>query len=200
MGPYILCYDLPSFIYGLDTIHINLTDLDRLEVKFRSVLRNMLSLPSSVAIPAIYLTMGVLPAVAERDLEIMSLLGQITQCPRDLQSVSDIIEDGLTKFDLDFSGWSGLVKRTAVLYGLMDPLELIQQPWRSDRWRLNCKKVITNYWIDVLHKACEPLSTLDMFDTSRLKLDSPHPVWIAASCDSISTTRATYVMWLLLGV
>ena len=196
----IICYDLPTFIYGLDTIPINLTDLDRLEIKFRTVLRNMQSLPSSVATPAIYLSMGVLPAVAERDLNILGLLGQLSQCPRDLQSVSDIIEDGLVRFDINFPGWSGLVRRTAAVYGLLDPLDLMEQPWRPDRWRQHCKKEIVKYWIDVLHKACIPLSTLDLFDTSRLLLKSPHPIWVASSCDSISTTRATYVMWLLLGV
>ena len=71
----ILCYDLPTFIYGLDTIAVNLTDLDRLEIKFRSVLRNMQSLPSSVSVPAIYLCMGILPAVAYRDIEILGLFG-----------------------------------------------------------------------------------------------------------------------------
>ena len=42
----LLSYDLPTFIYGLDTIHVNKTNLDRLEVKYRSMLRNMQSLPS----------------------------------------------------------------------------------------------------------------------------------------------------------
>ena len=60
-------------------------------MKYRGVLRNMQSLPSSVATPAIYLSMGVLPAVAERDVEILGLLGQLAQCPRDLQAVSDIV-------------------------------------------------------------------------------------------------------------
>ena len=122
----IKCYDLPTFIYGIDTININLLDLDRLELKYRSVLRNVQSLPSSVATPAIYLSIGVLPAVAERDLDILGLLGQIAQCPRFLQSVTDIIEDSLTKFDIQFLGWSGLARRTAALYGLDDPLELLE--------------------------------------------------------------------------
>ena len=123
---------------------------------------------------------------------------------RDLQSVSDIIEDGLTRFDINFPGWSGLVRKTSAIYGLDDPLELMQQPWRSDRWRLHCKNVITKYWIDLLHEDCQrfsgPDSTLDLFDVTHLTLESPHPVWVAAMCDSISTSRATYVMWLLLGV
>ena len=41
----IKCYDLPTFIYGLDTIQVNKIDLDRLEMKFRNVLRNLQSFP-----------------------------------------------------------------------------------------------------------------------------------------------------------
>ena len=112
----IKSYDLPTFIYGLDTIPVNMTDLDRLETKFRNVLRNMQSLPANVATPAIYLSMGQLPAVAERDIEILGLLGQVSQCPRDLQAVTDIVEDSLEKYDLEFCGWSGLARRTSILY------------------------------------------------------------------------------------
>ena len=89
--------------------------MDRLEVKYRGHLRNLQSLPASVASPAVYLSMGVLPAVAERDVEILGLLGQLAQCPRDLQAVSDIVQDGLEKFDLTFQGWSGLARKTAML-------------------------------------------------------------------------------------
>ena len=138
----VMCYDLPTFIYGLDTIPVNKTDLDQLELKFRNVLRNIQSLPASVATPAIYLTIGILPAIAERDIEILGLLGQLAQCPRDIQSVSDIIEDGLIRFDIDFEGWSGIVRRTSLLYGLEDPLDILQQPWRSERWRAHCRNCL----------------------------------------------------------
>ena len=151
-------YDLPTFIYGLDCIPVNKTDLDRLETKFRNVLRNIQSLPSVVATPSIYLCIGVLPAVAERDISILGLVGQIAECPRDLQSVADVIEDGLVKFDINFDCWSGLARRTSVLYGLEDPLDIIEQPWRSDRWRHHCKKVVTKYWLEVLVQSCETYS------------------------------------------
>ena len=106
------------------------------------------SLPSSVATPAIYLTFGVLPAVAERDVEILGLLGQLAQCPRDLQAVSDIVQDGLEKFDPTFQGFSGIARRTAALYGIQDPLELMQEPWAADRWRTYCRNATgwTNNW------------------------------------------------------
>ena len=51
----------------------------------------------------------------------------------------------------------------------------------------------------VLVRSCETYTSLNLFDTSRLDLVSPHPIWSAAGRDSVSTKRATYVLWLLLG-
>ena len=42
------------------------------------------------------------------------------------------------------------------------------------------------------HSTCSILPAL-------LDLVSPHPIWSAAGRDSVSTKRATYVLWLLLG-
>ena len=85
------------------------------------------------------------------------------------------------------------------MYGLDDPLDLLQQPWRADRWRQHVKKVIMEYWTSVLSESCSSYSTLDLFDTTRLRLDSAHPIWVAAGRDSVATSRAVIVMWLLLG-
>ena len=120
---------------------------------------------TSVATPAVYLTIGILPAIAERDIEILGLLGQISQCPHELQSVSDILEDHLTKYDIDFEGWSGLCRSTCALYGLDDPLDIIQQPWKSDRWQEHCRVAVTKYWLDILVQSCEEYSSLDLFQT-----------------------------------
>ena len=92
-----------------------------------------------------------------------------------------------------------MARQTCVLYGLDDPLELIKNPWPADRWRTFCKKTVTEYWVSVLHESCKSYSTLDLFDVSRLRLDAPHPIWVAAGRDSYSTSQAVIQMWLLLG-
>ena len=95
---------------------------------------------------------------------------------------------------------SNIPETTATTYGLDDPLELLQHPWRADRWRQHCKKVITEYWVKVLHESCQSYTSVDLFDVSRLLLDAPHPIWVAAGRDSYSTSQAVYQLWLLLGV
>ena len=61
------CYHLPIFMFGLETLNINLLDLDRFDTNYRSVLKGILSLPDSVASCAVYLSIGQLPITAERD-------------------------------------------------------------------------------------------------------------------------------------
>ena len=54
--------------------------------------------------------MGVLPASAQRDLDIMGLLGQLSQCDDEAQYVRKVVLHNLTFFDEKFGGWSGLVR------------------------------------------------------------------------------------------
>ena len=89
---------------------------------------------------------GVLPATAQRDLEILGLLGQLAMCNDEAQNVRAIIESTLTFYGINFSGWSGLVRRTCAQYNLPDPLQYLQHPWRPDRWRDFCKKTIADHW------------------------------------------------------
>ena len=143
---------------------------------------------------------GVPPVVAERDIQIMRLTGQLAICARDLQNVSAILEENLSKYGIKFSGWSGLARRTAALYGLPDPLELFQQPWTSKGFSEYAKKVIIKYWATYLQRSANSYDSLNLLDTSRLILMEPHPIWVAAGDNSISVQRATVVSWLLLGV
>ena len=50
-----LSYHQPSFLYGLDTMHVNTTDISKLETKYRHTLKHMLSLPDCVSSPLVYL-------------------------------------------------------------------------------------------------------------------------------------------------
>ena len=59
-------YIQPIFLYGTETMKINKTDLDRLEISFRNNLKKMLTLSDNVASPAVYLSCGVLHVDAQR--------------------------------------------------------------------------------------------------------------------------------------
>ena len=61
-------------------MQLNNTDMERIEVKYRKVLKCMLSLPDCTTSADVYLNVGVLPATVQRDIEILGLLGQLAVC------------------------------------------------------------------------------------------------------------------------
>ena len=194
-----ISYHQPTFLYGLDTMHLNTTDMTRLEVKYRKVLKNMMSMPDCVSSPLVYLTIGILPATAQRDLEILGLLGQLALCDGDDQNIRNVIIHDLAFFDENFAGWSGLVRKTTKKYGLPDPLQYFDHPWRPDRWRSNCRKVICEYWDKKLRSEAEEKSSSKYADVSSLSTQTPMRIFQQAGINSQTSKEATVVAWLYCG-
>ena len=195
-----ISYHQPTFLYGTDTMPLNITDMEKIETKYRKTLKCMLSLPDCTSSEVVYLSIGVLPATAHRDIEILGLLGQLGQCDTEAQSVRGIVENTLTFYGINFNGWSGLVRRTCLKYDLPDPLQYLEYPWRADRWRDHCKKTVTNFWEKQLLTKVESMESLQFVDTSNLSLGIPMRVWQMAGLCSNSVKMATIVHWMILGV
>ena len=195
-----LSYHQPSYLYGTDTMQLNVTDIDRIEVKYRKVLKCMLSLPDCTTSAIVYLSAGVLPATAQRDVEILGLLGQLAVCDGEAQNVRMIIENTLTFYGVSFNGWSSLVRNTCLKYGLPDPLDYFQHPWRPDRWRALCKQTVQTYWEDELLQIVKNSDTLKYVDTEYACLTIPMRVWQMAGLCSDSVRQATVQHWMMVGV
>jgi hypothetical protein len=193
-----ISYHQPSFLYGTDTMHLNTTDMERIEVKYRKVLKHMLSLPACTTSAAVYLNIGVMPASAQRDVEILGLLGQLAMCDSESQNIRSVITNTLTFYGVNFTGWSSLVRKTCHKYGLPDPLQYMQYPWRPDRWRDHCKRTVKDFWEkQLLQTVGESLKYMDM-DYASLQI--PMRVWQMAGLCSVNVRQATVVNWMLLGV
>ena len=133
-------------------------------------------------------------------------------CSPDLQNITDIIKNNLEDYDVNFLGWSGLVRRTFLKYSIpADPLQYLQYPWLPDRWRRHCKEIVVRFWDDKLREEVSTSrsslkedesskSSLKYLDVTDLSTDKIHPVYRAAGLDSLNVTKSTVVMWFLLGV
>ena len=195
-----ISYFQPSFLYGTDTIKINKSDMERLERAYRAVIKHMLAVPDNTPSCSIYLVAGVFPAEAQRDLEIMGLLGQIATCPSDLQNVTDIIHQNLLFYGEEFGGWSGLARETAAKNSLLNPAKYMEHRWRPDRWRAHCRNIIASYWDKILKEQAESKSSLCYLDTTSLSIMKPAKVWSMAGLDSTQVKRAAVANWMNLGV
>ena len=159
----------------------------------------MMSMPDCVSSPLVYLTMGILPATAQRDLEILGLLGQLSMCDQGNQNVRDVILHNLAFFDDKFAGWSGVVRRTALEYGLPDPLSYMEHPWRPDRWRSHCRSVICAVWDKKLRIEAEQKSSSKYVDLGSLSTSTPMRIWQQAGLNSVDVKEATIISWLYCG-
>jgi hypothetical protein len=196
----IFSYIQPIFLYGTETMEINKTDVARLETSFRSILKKMMSLSDNVATPAVYLSCGVFPAEAQRDIEILGLMGQLAVCPDELQNIRKIIEHNLSFYCDGFHGWSALARSVCYKYNLPDPLEYLQKPWRPDRWRKHCMQAVGNYWESLLKEAARQKDSLQYFDIDSASIFKPTQTWVLAGLDSVEVKKATVVNWMQLGV
>ena len=139
----------------------------------------------------------MLPAAAQCDVEILGLLGQSVMCVQELQNIRTVMEHSLKFNGVNFPGWSGLVRRKCLKYGLPDPLQYLQHPWQADRWQKNCKRAVQGYWETQLIQTSE---TLQYVDTQAPSLSIPMCGWQLAGLCSIKVRQATIVNWMLLGV
>ena len=143
---------------------------------------------------------GIFPAEAQRDLDILGLLGQLAVCPSDLQNVTAIIYNNLAFYDTQFGGWSGLVRLTASKYGLPDPAKYMQSPWQPDRWRSYCKDRVAAHWDTKLKEEAESKLSLFMLDISSLSITKPAKIWAMAGLNALEVKKACIANWMLLGV
>ena len=195
-----ICYFQPSYLYGLDTLNINKGDLERLETRYRSVIKHMLAVPDNTPSCSIYLVSGLFPAEAQRDLDILGLLGQLAICSKDLQTVTEIIHHNLVFYCSKFGGWSGLVRKTTEKYSLPDPAHYMMHPWRADRWRSHCRDVIADHWDHKLKQTAEVMNSLYLLDVPSLSIMKPAKLWSMAGLDSKEVKKAAVVNWMILGV
>ena len=93
-----------------------------------------------------------------------------------------------------------MVRKTCLKYGLPDPLDYIQYPWRPDRWRTMCKQTVQNYWEKEFLQVVEKSDVLKYVDTDYASLSIPMRVWQMAGLCSDSVKQATVQHWMMVGV
>ena len=127
-------------------------------------------------------------------------MGQVAVCPDDQQYVKEVIKNNLTFYRNNLKGWSTLARLTCQKYDLPDPLEVMTNPWRPDRWRQHCKLVVTKHWEHLLVSEAVEMDSLQYLDIESLNLTTPMNIWRRAGLESAQVRKATVVSWMVLGV
>ena len=138
-------YVIPVLFYGLEVIIPTGKALDTLEIQYKKLLKQILSLPSTTADPAVYLLSGLLPAEALIHKRMLTLYGNITRLS------DDSVEKRLAKRQLEVKSfkshsWFIAVKKLLILYELPSAESLLDNPLEKLEWKKQVNKVINDHW------------------------------------------------------
>ena len=121
--------------------------LNRLEVQQKKILKQVLSLSTNDADPAVYIISGALPAEAMIHKRILLLFGNITRL------TENAIEYNLAKRQLEIKtfkshSWFIVVKKILIQYELPDPESLLDNVLEKYAWKKRFHTAINKYWTE----------------------------------------------------
>ncbi|MEW8544949.1 MAG: hypothetical protein AB2693_15595, partial [Candidatus Thiodiazotropha sp.] len=152
-------YVLPVLFYGLEVVLPTGKALNTLEIQYKKLLKQILSVPSTTADPAVYILSGLLPAEALIHKRLLSLYGNITRLPE------NSIEKRLARRQLEVKSfashsWFVVVKKVLILYDLPSAEALLQNPLGKIEWKKQFNVAVNKYWTEKILCQSELYSSL----------------------------------------
>ena len=166
-------YVLPLLVYGLEVLLPRKTLLDKLE-RTHKFLKQILSLPSSTADPAIYILSGTIPIEGVIHKRALTLIGNISRLP------DDSVERKLALRQLSIKGenlhsWFIEVKHILTKYGLPPPWALMDSSPTKFSWKRQVKNRVA-YWKDTFVSRAALYPSLKYLKTDSYAPGKKHPV------------------------
>jgi hypothetical protein len=169
-------YVLPRLLYNLEVIDINETNLKRLEVAHRRFLRNIQSLPTRTATPALYILTGVLPIEAQIDQRRLCMIPSLAENP----TILTLLTRQIAMKDGKSHSWIVKTQDALHKYKLPTLLQVIIEQVDRLKWKSLVKTAISSHWKKQIEKEATVKSTLSrlnpMFDPKKT-----HPLWSTTS-------------------
>jgi hypothetical protein len=131
-------------MYGLEIVQPKQTNLKKLEVFQKNILKQIQSLPTNAPDPAIYIISGLLPIEAILDIKYMTLFKNICR------QHDDAIEKQLMTRQLNIKtneskSWFTILKKTLIKYNFSNINELVEKPPKKSMWKSLIMKAVECY-------------------------------------------------------
>lgn len=159
----------------MELITPNGVALHQLEIFQKTMLKQILSLPKSVADPAVYILSGILPIEAQIDIKILGFFNNVTH------QEENSVEKELARRQLavkpnDSCSWFIVLKETLRKYDLKEPTEYLDKPLKKSKWSNLVKKVIYQKWAEQIIGMLPLYSGLHYLNSENLEQGKIHPL------------------------
>ena len=168
-------YVVPVLVYGLEVVLSNGIHLDKLERLYKRFLKQILSLPQTVADPAVYILSGAISLEAVIHSRALTLFGSI--CRLDESTVEKrLARRQLSVESCTGNSWFVDIRRLCVRYSLADPYTILDCPLSKFKWKRVVRNAINAYWANVLKEIAALYSTLDFLCVENFWPGKRHPL------------------------
>ncbi|MES9884980.1 MAG: reverse transcriptase family protein [Sedimenticola sp.] len=168
-------YILPVLIYGMEVILPKVKLVDKLEIVNKKFLKQILSLPTTVANPAVYILSGTIPVEGTIHKRALTLFGNISRL-QDESLEKQIAERQLNVKNMESSSWFIAVKKILLKYELNDPLELLNNPPQKLYWKKTVNTAVNNFWKERIKQHAAQYSSLKYLNLDLYEPGKRHPL------------------------
>ena len=161
---------------GLAALAIRPTQSQPLTTFHRKILRSFLHLSDRSPIPSLHFLLGEIPLEAKLHRDVFSLFYSLWINPH--TKVHRLVRHLLSTSKDNSRTWSIHVRHLAEMYGLPDPLTLLEQtPPTKDSWKGDVATAITSYHEKKLREAAADNSKMEWLNVSMTGLSGKcHPI------------------------
>lgn len=195
----ITTYVIPRMLYGLETVQINITTMEKLELFYRGLLKDIQGLPKTTATEAVFLLIGALPLTAELHARRLLLAGAVGRLAPDNPLRCAFVRQLAVKGPSSNS-WIIQTMNIAELYNLDLP-DCFDNPPVKSQWKLRVRRAVTLHWQSKLIADATEKSPLRYLSPQMFRPDKPqaHPIWIQCGSDPRRITPASVRARMLCG-
>ena len=167
-------YVLPVLVYGLEVILPKPALVEKLNKVYKKMLKQILSLPSTVADSAVYILAGALPIEGVFHKRALILFDNVCRLEE------DSVEKQLARRQLavkSFSScsWYVEIRKILIRYDLPTCWDLLDDPPKKVRWRKIVNKQVNGPWARQLRQSVELYSSLKHLTASEYWPRRKHP-------------------------
>jgi hypothetical protein len=161
-------------MYGLEIVQPKQTNLKKLEVFQKNILKQILSLPTNAPDPAIYIISGLLPIEAILDIKYITLFNNI--CRQHDDAIEKQLETRQLNIKITESkSWFTILKKT-FKYDFSNINELVAKPPKKSIWKSLIMKAVERYWANKIREIATWYPSLECLNSEIYKPKLYHPI------------------------
>ena len=168
----------PVLFSGLPSLILNKGEIELVSAHVKQTLEGLLKLHPKTPEPVVFLISGTMPAEATLHLKQLTLFGMICRLPENI--LHRIAQEALILSDDKDKSWFGQIRSICYMYGLPNPLSLLNVPPPKEDFRKILKLKIADFWQSKLRSEARKLKSLKYFHPDFMSITNPHPILTTA--------------------